>query len=314
MELRQLKYFICLYEEGSVTRAAQRLNIVQPALSAQIAKLEEEFGQVLFERTPKGMKPTDAGNQAYRTFQPLLSKLLEARHGMINLAGEITGRVSVGLIASATTTALPDVLQFFTQNHPEVEIYVTTGYTQDLIDSVLSGTLDLAVINQNRQLDSLASTGVADESLFVVTGGPSRLSDETANVSFQDLQRMKLVLPSRRHGLRTLIDQAFAACGLSLEPRLEIDDLLAIEEFVRHSDWVSILPAIAIHDGLKAGVLHVQSLESPGISRHVACVHSHRCPLSPAARLFVESISKNMLATIEAIEFYKGASVFLQAR
>jgi len=70
MELRQLKYFTCLYEEGSVTRAAQRLNIVQPALSMQIAKLEEELGQTLFERSSKGMHPTEAGDQAYRLFMP----------------------------------------------------------------------------------------------------------------------------------------------------------------------------------------------------------------------------------------------------
>ena len=69
MELRHLKYFTCLYEEGSVTRAAQRLNIVQPALSMQIARLEEELGQTLFERSAKGMAPTEAGDQALPTLK-----------------------------------------------------------------------------------------------------------------------------------------------------------------------------------------------------------------------------------------------------
>jgi LysR family nitrogen assimilation transcriptional regulator len=71
MELRQVQYFICLYEEGSVTRAARRLNIVQPALSMQIAKLEEAFGQQLFERTRQGMLPTAAAPQMYRLFLPV---------------------------------------------------------------------------------------------------------------------------------------------------------------------------------------------------------------------------------------------------
>lgn len=307
MEFRQLKYFVCLYEEGSVTRAAQRLNIVQPALSAQIAKLEEEFGQLLFERTPKGMKPTDAGHQAYRDFQPLLSGLYRARQSMIDRVGEISGRVAVGLIASATTTALPNVLRFFADNHPQVEIYVTTGYTQDLVDSVLGGELDFALVNQNQNLDAVISTPVVDESLLVVTGASNRLSGGIGSLPLTDLAAMKLVLPSRRHGLRILIDQALAAQGLTVQPKFEIDDLTAIEEFVRRSDWVSILPAITVHEGLEAGALRVQSLAAPGISRHVACVHSHRCPLSPAARLFVESISQYMRASIEATEFFNGS-------
>jgi len=305
MELRQLKYFICLYEEGSATRAAQRLNIVQPALSSQITKLEKEFGQVLFDRTPKGMTPTPAGRQAYRTFQPLVRKLFEARHGMANLAGEITGRVAVGLIASATTTALWDVLQFFTKSHPEVEIYATTGYTQDLIDSVLNGELDFAVINQNQRIESLISTPVVDEALLVTTGADSQVLD-VGPVAFEELMSMKLILPSRRHGLRTLIDQVFAGQGLALEPHIEVDDLSSIEELVRRSDWVSILPVITVYDGLRARELRVRPLQPPGLTRYVVCVHSHSCPLSPAACLFVESIRSNMQAKVEATEAYKG--------
>jgi DNA-binding transcriptional LysR family regulator len=304
MELRQLKYFICLYEEGSATRAAQRLNIVQPALSTQIAKLEDEFGQVLFERTPKGMVPTSVGRQAYRTFQPLVRKLFEARNGIVNLAGEISGRVSVGLIESANTTALPDVLQFFSQTHPEVEIYVTTGYTPDLIDSVLNGVLDFAVINQNQRIESLVSTPVVDEGLLVVTGASNQFLDG-GTVSFEELLAAKLILPSKRHGLRVLIDQVFAGRGLSLEPHFEVDDLSAIQELVRRSDWVSILPVITIYSGLEAGELRVRPLELPGITRHVVCVHSHSRPLSPPARLFVESIRRNMQAKVEAVETYK---------
>jgi DNA-binding transcriptional LysR family regulator len=67
MDLRQLNYFLCLYEEGSVTHAARRLNIVQPALSMQLAKLEEELGQRLFDRGAQGLRPTADGHRAYDT-------------------------------------------------------------------------------------------------------------------------------------------------------------------------------------------------------------------------------------------------------
>lgn len=102
MELRQLTYFAQLYREGNVTRAAQSLNIVQPALSMQIAKLESELGLVLFERTSKGMTPTPAGERAFELFSPILEQVLKARHELTGDGQEIRGRVRVGLVASAT--------------------------------------------------------------------------------------------------------------------------------------------------------------------------------------------------------------------
>lgn len=79
MDLRQIQYFIALFEDGSVTRAAKRLNIVQPALSMQIAKLEEELRQQLFERSAHGMSPTAAGRLMYRLFLPIMRDIAHAR-------------------------------------------------------------------------------------------------------------------------------------------------------------------------------------------------------------------------------------------
>lgn len=92
MELRQLEYFVCVYQVGSVTRAARQLNIVQPALSMQIAKLEKEFGQTLFTRSTKvkSMTPTPAGDVAYRLLTPLLEQLIEARQTLIDYADAIS--------------------------------------------------------------------------------------------------------------------------------------------------------------------------------------------------------------------------------
>jgi LysR family nitrogen assimilation transcriptional regulator len=122
MELRHLKYFTCLYEEGSVTRAAQRLNIVQPALSMQIARLEEELGQTLFERSSKGMAPTEAGDQAYRLFMPILGQLLAARQALIDRSGQIGGRISAGLIASAANNALASTSSMKSYWSPPVQL------------------------------------------------------------------------------------------------------------------------------------------------------------------------------------------------
>ncbi|MFL9808493.1 MAG: LysR family transcriptional regulator [Pseudomonas sp.] len=308
MELRQLKYFTCLYEEGSVTKAAQRLNIVQPALSMQIAKLEEELGQPLFERTPKGMTPTEAGVQAYRLFMPILGELLEARQTLIDRSGEIGGRINAGLIASAANQALASTLAYFVEHHPDVELQVSYGYSQDLIDRVLSGALDFAVINQSFQQEHLHRTDILDEELLVATGATTRLRQPTP-IPLSALAGLKLVLPSRRHGLRMVIDQALAAQSLELTPHLELDDLTVIESFLRRSDWISVLPATVLQRGLEEGALRAYPLAPPGITRRMVCVHDSRRPLTPAATLFIDIISKTLATALNAIHFYKEGAI-----
>ncbi|MGV6393438.1 LysR family transcriptional regulator [Pseudomonas caspiana] len=307
MELRQLKYFTCLYEEGSVTRAAQRLNIVQPALSMQIAKLEEELGQTLFERSSKGMHPTEAGDQAYRLFMPILGQFLEARQTLIDRSGQIGGRVHAGLIASATNHALAATLAHFVEYHPDVQLCVTSDYSQELIDKVLAGTLDFAVINQSFQQDHLHCHDILNEELLVAAGAAHRLNCPVP-IPLAALQDLKLVLPSRRHGLRIVIDQRMAAEGLELAPQLEVDDLAVIEEFLRRSDWVSILPATVLQRGLHQGVLRAYPLTAPSITRRMMCVHDVRRPLTPAALLFIEVIGKTLTSALNTIPYYKEGS------
>src|SRR5690349_25033466 len=113
MDLKQIQYFIALFEDGSVTRAAKRLNIVQPALSMQISKLEAELGQALFERGPHGMTPTDAARQMYRLYTPIMRDI---EHALVKLSRQdviVTGRVSLGMVAPGTKSVLADSLATF---------------------------------------------------------------------------------------------------------------------------------------------------------------------------------------------------------
>ena len=120
MELRQIRYFIALYETGSVTKAAHRLNVVQPAVSMQISKLEEELGQVLFERLPKGMAPTAAGEQAYHLLAPIFQEFRSARERIENFGGRVAGQLAVGVIASVSTTPFRNVCRAFA---PDIRMF-----------------------------------------------------------------------------------------------------------------------------------------------------------------------------------------------
>lgn len=294
MDLRQLQYFMCLYEEGNVTRAARRLNVVQPALSMQIAKLEAELGEKLFERSPQGMIPTAAGRTMFRLFLPILRDIAAAKQEISNLAGRISGQVSIGLIASVTQSVLSRTIEIFSNQYPSVELSVADGYTATFVEQVTSGQLDIAVINRPRKRLALETTDILNEEMVLVSGAaqPPPLPD---TVRLSDLAQFRLVIPSKRHGLRTVLEQAAEAQGIDLKPQLEIDTLISIAELVARTDWVTVLPSIAVHRGLADGTLRATPIVEPTIVRTLAWLHHPRRPLSLAAVRFMETMNERLI-------------------
>ena len=301
MDLKQMHYFTSLFEEGSVTRAARRLNIVQPALSMQIAKLEAEIGQKLFQRSSQGMSPTPAGQRAYDLLVPILRDLAAARERIAEGSGTITGRVSVGVIASVSHSVLASALDTFSREHPAVEVSVAEGYTTGLSDWVQAGLLDFAIVNRAGLRRDLPVTPIMDEEMVVVASAAVDLP-VSSPVLLRDLPKLKLVIPSKRHGLRRVIDHAVEGEDFDLAPRLEIDTLTAIESLVTRSDWSTILPGIALHRGLASGALKAHRIVGPRISRRIVGVRSPRRSLTPAARLLMDAIGRDLTAAAAALQ------------
>jgi DNA-binding transcriptional LysR family regulator len=295
MDFRQIHYFISLYEEGTVTRAALRLNIVQPALSMQIAKLEDEIGQQLFERTKQGMVPTAAARQMYRLFLPIMRDFSNAFAQMQSSDGAIRGHVNIGLIASITEGVLVDTLEDFSKKYPEVGVKVADGYTSTLIDAVSGGQLDAAIVNKPRRPLALDVEHIVDEEMVLVTSAAFETS-VPHSLTLRDLSSLDLalVLPTRGHGLRSNIDSFAESAGIELTPKFEIDSLVASVNLVERSQVTSIVPRLAVHRQLSAGTLRAHAITSPRLVRRVVSVSHPRRPLNPATKLFIAMLAANM--------------------
>lgn len=287
-----MQYFVALYEERSVTRAARRLNVVQPAVSMQLSKLEAEFGQPLFRRLPKGMTPTHAGDQAYRLFMPILRDIENAAQRLTGDAGEISGSLAVGAIASVSSSALSACLASFHARYPKVNVRATGGFTVELLDMVNRGQLDFALINLTGRRTHLPSIAMMEEELFLVAAPETPVADGRP-IAAADIAAMDLVIPSRRHGLRVIIDNAMASAGVDLLPRMEFDELNTIEDFVIGTRFVTILPRIAVQRALRAGVLVSYPIR-PAITRKIVCAYSPRRPLGQTADLLIEEFRREM--------------------
>ncbi|HVL77008.1 MAG TPA: LysR family transcriptional regulator [Noviherbaspirillum sp.] len=298
MEFRQIQYFICLFEEGTVTRAARRLNIVQPALSMQIAKLEEDIGQQLFQRTKQGMIPTAAARNMYRLFLPIMRDFSNARTQLLSSDGEISGQVNIGMIASVTEGVLADTLSAFSARHPNVGVRVVDGYTATLSDWVAGGQIDAALINKPRRQLALNVEHIADEEMVLVTGTaypanlPPRLTLRQITAS-----DVNLVLPTREHGLRGILDSFAQHEDVDLAPIFEVDSLVTSVKLVEQTPQLgTILPHIAVYRGLVEGRLRAHAIVSPRLIRQVVAVSHPRRPLNSATTAFITLLKEQMQA------------------
>jgi len=295
MDFRQIHYFISLVEEGTVTRAAHRLNIVQPALSMQIGKLEDDVGQRLFERTKQGMIPTAAGRQMYRLFMPIMRDFSNAYAQMRSSEGAIRGHVNIGLIASITEGVLVDTLSEFSSKYPEVEVSVADGYTSTLVERVTAGQLDAAIVNKPRRPLTLDLEHIIDEEMVLITG-PALRTAVPEDLSLRELSALglALVLPTRGHGLRSNIDSFAESENIELVPKFEIDSLVATVKLVEQAQVATIVPRVAVHRQLSSGTLRAHTITAPRLVRRVVSVSHPRRPLSPATRLFIATLAAHM--------------------
>lgn len=293
MDFKQMQYFLCLAQEGNVTRAARQLNIVQPALSMQIAKLEKSFGKQLFYRSAHGMALTLAGETLARLAGSIMQNVDHARDEMARLDGKISGRVSIGMITSAAQSTLAASSAKVAAKYPEIQLLVCEGYTEVLVEWVVTGQLDIAIVNMPPGKSSLTAHHILDEEMMLAHRARSKIALPNI-VPYGRLKDLDIVIPSRRHGLRRILDAAAAEIDLSLKPRLEIDTLSAICEVVATTDLVTVLPGIALFPALSAGRLEAHRLRKPAIKRSVAWLTHPRRIVSAAMSAVMDIIAEDL--------------------
>src|SRR4051812_20067635 len=147
MELRHLRYFLAVAEEGNVTRAAERLGIAQPPLSQQIRMLEAELGIALFKRLPRGVELTSGGRMLLRDARGILSDVDLAASRAVRVAAGTEGNLVLGLTTSAAANAwVPAIIRAFHRAYPSVHLEHREGNAAQLSESVAQGSIDVGIL------------------------------------------------------------------------------------------------------------------------------------------------------------------------
>lgn len=244
MELRQLRVFVAIAEEGSFTAAAGRLTLVQSAVSATIRALEQELEAPLFDRTTRRVALTDAG----RALLPEAIRMLEAERlaadAVDQTKGGIRGSVLLGIMqASAGRAAsVASLIAGFQREHPIVTVTVRhVGGSQNLAENVREGVLDLGILSLPGDYPGLSFTELGREPMLLACAATHRLAGRDS-VGLSELADEPFVDGPQGWGIRLATDQLFTGAAITRTLRYEVNDSLSIVEFVAAGLAVALLP------------------------------------------------------------------------
>lgn len=285
MELRQLAYFVAVAEEASFTRAAARVHVAQPGVSAQVRQLERELGQELFDRSGRAVRLTVVGEVVLPFARAALEAVDAARCAVETLTGLLRGQVAVGMVVACSSVDLFATLETFHQRHPGVEIALSEANSDVLVERLQRGQLDLALVGLVGALpEGIASDALIDEALVAAVTHDDPLAS-TTTMPLSDLRERALVCLPRGTGVRRALDDACASLGIQPRIAFEASDPNVVAQLAGRGLGVAILPesVAAAH----AGTLATVAIAEPTPRSRVELAWRADGPLSPAARALI---------------------------
>jgi LysR family tcuABC transcriptional regulator len=247
MELRQLRYLVRVIELGSISRAAQDLELVQSALSQQISRLESELSTRLLQRSPKGVTPTEAGLAFFREAQLVLRHAEQA----VRSAQEsrLSGSVSVGMApTTAAVLGLP-LLRAMRERYPDVRLHVVESLSGHLTGMLNARQLDLAILFDSQVGRRWSVMPLLEEKLFLIESLQSErvvAVKAAKRMSVAQLAGLPLILPTGSHGLRSTLESAFARAKCKPNVVAEIDSLAMLMDAVDSGLGCTVQPWAAV--------------------------------------------------------------------
>ncbi|HEX7933291.1 MAG TPA: LysR family transcriptional regulator [Paraburkholderia sp.] len=288
MDLKQLEAFVHVAELGSFTRAAIALDTNQPALSRLVRQLEVELRHTLLERNGRGVALTPAGQRMLAHSKGILSQVQRASQDLDELRGAVGGHFCIGITPSFAKVATNELVRGFRTSFPGATISVAQGLSTYLIEWLMMGRVDVAVLYDTFDTPLIDKRTVFTEELFLIgpDDGEARKTsahEPVATIALRDIPRYPLVIPGRMHAIRRMVESVAAEQGVRLNIELEVDAVSSILDLVSEGIGYAVLPLNAtVSDALKRR-FRVIRITEPTIFSRLAIATSSKHTLSQLA-------------------------------
>lgn len=302
MNIQHLRVLAEIARIGSLSGAAAVLATDQPSLSRQLKQIETEFGTPLFHRTGRGVLLTDAGEKLLAISTRYLDEFTELQHEIAHERDNLRGRVSLGVIQFLGSAVVPALLMRFRAAYPDVGLHVVGGNNGLVHELLLNGRIDMGIIYEAGRSQELVGEPVL--TLKTCLMGAPALAEAYGlagldHVPLSRLAGLPLILQSRHHGLRRMIDHHAMRVGARLELAFEVDNLSTVRPLVRNGAGFCVLPAGALDEEHDTRPCFSAPIVEPEIDSIFSLVFPRNRSLSPLTREFAA-------ATREEIRRYAG--------
>ncbi len=288
LELGPLEMLVAIATYGTVTEAARRMHLSQPAATHQIHHLERSLGHALFERRGRRLELSEAGRMALARARRILAELDGLRADLRAFETLETGEVRLGGGATATVHLLPRLIADFRGRYPGVSFYLREGTARNTLQAISNGELDLGIVTLPSQLPGLTVEPWLEDAIVFVAWPGAPLADKP--FSMAGLNGEPFIHSGPGTPLRSLIEAGLAGAGIAPRIVMELESVEAIKTHVAEGLGYSALGSRAVERELAEGRLVRLQPEGLSLTRCLALVYRESMAFSPAVRVFLDEL------------------------
>ncbi|RZL92545.1 MAG: LysR family transcriptional regulator [Variovorax sp.] len=280
--LRQLRYFVEVAQSRSFSRAAEHLLIAQPALSQNIASLEEDLGAKLFKRHARGVELSPEGHRLLSAATEILARTSTLKEWIEGRDVLPSGPVRLSISGSVASVLIAPLLRSMAEQYPAIELTVREGLSFESRAQVESGQAHLALMPSPSELQGMESLPIFEER-FMLFGAFAAMRRKPESLAFAEVADLPLAAPDGAHDLRKIIERAASAIDRRLDVQYELNSPPMLIAVVKEGLAYSIMPPSACLEAVAAKSIAGRQVVGPELSRVQAVVWPRDRPLTPAA-------------------------------
>lgn len=289
MNIQQIEAFIFVARTGNFSRAGELLFLTQPSVSSRIHQLENEIGSLLFERSGKSIRLTEAGQAFLPYAETIVNQLQEGKLAIQRLNDQVEGSLQIGTVLYAANHLMSEYLRAFNGRYPKVMLSVSTGHSHQVLDMVLRHEAHIGIVRSIRHPDIQAVRLLDDAMAVAIYPGHEFENRET--VTLDELSHENLITFTRGTEDWKLIAEVFQLQGLQQNTFMEIDSIEAMIGLVRNRTGIAVLPHLSVKGAVEAGQLQTAHVpEIAAIHRSYDLITLKDKPIQGIVKLFVDSV------------------------